>query len=156
IIGSSDPDYPDEAWRPLPNDWWNTQSDQPDYFVFDRRNQRLAGEKITVRVERSGGEPANIVVGPAHHVTLRMPVQMGQITAGRADSPGAKAGVHPLNAELKGDILEQVEVTGKDGKTVRFVFPSKDGVHQKQPGLLIDPSRLPFELKQWAASVKGG
>src|SRR5262249_15079055 len=45
IIGSSDPDYPDEAWRPLPNDWRNTQSDQPDYFVFDRRNQRLAGEK---------------------------------------------------------------------------------------------------------------
>src|SRR5262249_34144605 len=61
IIGCTDPDDPDKAWTPLPDDWRNTEAQRPDYFVFSRRNQLLAGKKITVRVKRDD-EELNVVV----------------------------------------------------------------------------------------------
>jgi regulator of sigma E protease len=131
IVGTTDPDHPDQV-KELPPDPRNPK--HRDYFEYNRRLVRLAGKPITIQVERGDGEKVNIQVPPAYHYTLGLRMRMGQITAVRENSPAAKASVQP------GDIIEKVEVgSGKERKALQAA---------------LDPERLPFDLEQWAAGEK--
>jgi regulator of sigma E protease len=159
VIGCTDPekrkpgDWKDD-WTPLPEDPRNNQKFQPDFFELSRRLQLLIDEDVTIRVKRKKGSEVSIRVPRAYHSTFGVRMQMGQIAALRDGSPAAKKlkPAPPGDGKKKeGDIIEQVEVTEPSGNVTRFLFPRKDAVHPRQPGLEIDPSRLHFELRQWAA-----
>ncbi len=162
IIATTDPNNSGRV-TPLPDDPRNTQAKQPDYFEFERRQERLAGIPMVMRVERKsappGSTPVDITVPPAFHSVFGMRMRMGQIAAVRHDSPAARVGVRARDPDLKtdGDILEQVEVAGPDGRKIRWVLtrkadePAPTGVDVRE----LDPVRLPFELGQWARSAKG-
>jgi regulator of sigma E protease len=175
IIGCTDPDHRKkdrkDDWtelppdpRFLPRDRRNAPeqaADQKDFFAFERRLRLLAGQPMTVRVRHKDGKEESILVDPAYHYTLGLRMQMGEVTAVRLGSPAQSAErVDPPSEKKelqKGDIIEQVEVTGPDGKTpTRFVFPRLGDPPPKGAGVrLIDPARLPFELRRWAAGMEG-
>jgi regulator of sigma E protease len=161
IIGSTDPSEPKKEWTPLPPDARNTQKkDQPDFFVFARRLQDLAGQEMTIRVRRKDGKEVNLSVPGAFHYTFGMKMQMGPIAAVRDNSAKDRweGDNKPVEAgpsgKGEGDIIEQVEVKGEKGKIV-YLFPSREQVHPKRKGKILDPARLRFELQQWAAKAKG-
>jgi membrane-associated protease RseP (regulator of RpoE activity) len=160
IIGSTDSSDPKKEWTPLPPDERNTQKkDQPDYFVFARRLQDLAGKEMTIRVWRKDGKEVNLSVPGAFHYTFGMKMQMGPIAAVRNNSPKDRweGDNKPVEAgpsgKGEGDIIEQVEVKGEKGEIV-YLFPSREQVHPKRKGKILDPARLRFELQQWAAKAK--
>jgi regulator of sigma E protease len=136
IIATSDPDDPGRV-KPLPPD--PRASEDPnhlDYFEFQRRLHRLAGKEMIIQVRRYHSEEiVNISVPPAYHYTLGLRMPMGKVVAVRDDSPAAKAGLKPE------DIIEKVEMTGPDGRKIRF------------PGEIKDSLRLPYEMEQWAAKA---
>jgi regulator of sigma E protease len=152
IIATTDPDNPKEI-KDLPPD--PRKPDQPNYFEYLRRMQRLAGKEVTLRVERTRAgkkETEEIKVPSAFHYTLGARMQMGQVVALRDGSPAEKAGVRARNRDknLKGDMILKVEVKEPDGKGMRhWGRVSRDG--DGQPPL--DPVRLPDELKQWAVQM---
>jgi regulator of sigma E protease len=158
-----------DKWDPktggtLPDDWRNKEKKLPDYFVFARKLRQWAGQPITVRVKHKDGDQESILVPPAFHSTFGVRMEMGQVTGVRDGSPARKAGVQAATPEKQdnphdGDIIEQVRVTDVDGTVIRFVFPRKGAVHPLPRGKnvrAIDPARLPFELRQWAARKKAG
>jgi regulator of sigma E protease len=152
IIGVTGGDQREKKWKKewyLPLDPRNTQKEQPDFFAFQRQLRLLEGKVITVRVRRQSGEEVSILVPPAYHQTFGLPfglrMEMGQVAAVRRDSPAAKGDVKD------GDIIEQVEVEETNGTPTVFAFPAENPAHPWNPaGKLIDPTRLPFELRQWA------
>jgi regulator of sigma E protease len=131
IIATSDQDQPDQI-SPLPRDPLNSDDlEKHDYFSFQRRLFRLAGREMTIQVRRQGpAQTMDIHVPPAYHYIIGVRMQMGPITAVRDNSPASKAGVQP------GDVIDDIIVTG-DNPIKTFTLP-------------IDPSRLPFEVDQWA------
>jgi regulator of sigma E protease len=145
IIATTDPDQPGRV-KPLPPDPRNPE--HRDYFEFQRRMMRLAGEAVTVQVRRHGtGEVVDVHVPGAFHRTLQgVRMRMGQITAVRDGSPAAAAGIQP------GDIIEQVEVREGDKHVVYGNAKAPEGVTRKD----LDPTRLPFELREWARRDTGG
>jgi regulator of sigma E protease len=140
IIATTDPDDPSKITE-LPVDPRNQQTSQRDYFEFHRRMALLAGQEATVRVRRAGnGETVDLKVPPAFHFTLGVRMQMGEITAIRAGSPAAQAGIQPPNKDKKlyGDLIEKIEVSEADGAWTTF--------DEKN----LDPERLPYQLQQWS------
>jgi regulator of sigma E protease len=148
IIATTDPDEPGKL-KDLPRDARNPQKDQKDYFEFDRRMQRLAGQEVVVRVARTDAdgktENVDIRVPPAFHATFGVRMRMGQIQAVREGSPADKAGVHvpDKTKSLDGDVI------------FKIVLPEPGG---KKPTVIddktLDPERLPFVLRQWADRVR--
>ncbi len=141
IIAITDPDAPAKI-KDLPSD--PRHPEQPDYFKYLRRMQRLAGKEVTLRVERDvegGKKTVDIKVPPAFHYTFGARMQMGPIVALREGSPADKAGVRARDPEkhLEGDRILKVEVKEPDGKITRW-----------GEGIPLDPLRLPDDLKQWA------
>ncbi len=144
IIATSDPNDPSKM-KDLPKD--PRKPDQRDYFEYLRRMQLLAGKDVTLRLERKVAdketETVEVKVPPAFHYTFGARMQMGQIVALREGSPAAKAGVRVRENGHEGDVILEVEVREDDGKTIT----------RWGQGSPLDPVRLPFELKQWAARV---
>jgi regulator of sigma E protease len=146
VVATTDPDHPDQI-KELPPDPRNPS--HRDYFEFESRLRRLAGQPMTVRVQRhKGKDTVDIRVPPAYHYVLGARMRMGKIIAVRDDSPAMTAGVQPE------DILVGVEVgVGKD----RVLF-TNDPTQAKGKDVMVrklDPVRLPFELEQWAAQQPG-
>jgi regulator of sigma E protease len=156
IIAMTDPDEPGRI-TPLSAIPAHSDGSSRDYFEYSRRLHRLAGKLITFRVVGKDGAERDLVVPPAFHHVLGVRMRMGPVTAVREDSPAAKAGViaRNLREQVQGDILDQVEIEGADGRKIRYVTtPNKNvppGVVEKE----LDPVRLPSELEQWAAERQG-
>ena len=114
---------------------------------------RLAGKEITFQVEREG-EKVNIKVGPAYHSTFGLRMRIGRIVAVRG--PALASGISPRDkkADNEGDTISQVEVTGADGKNIRWTT-TRSAVDANVEEKDLDPLKLPFELQQWANSVSG-
>jgi regulator of sigma E protease len=140
IIATTDPDDPGQV-KDLPKDPRNQQRDQKDYFEFQRRMMRLAGQEVTVRVLHTDGTTEDLKVPPAFHQTLGLRMRMGQIVAVREGSPAAKASLVAVNKakQRDGDIIVRVEVSKADG--------SKELLCDEKT---LDPERLPYQLEQWA------
>jgi regulator of sigma E protease len=165
IIGCTGPSKRHEGWEndweALPRDQRNDQKDQPDYFIFARRLQQLAGRNMTVRVRRKDGKQVSVRVPSAYHWTFGLKMQMGEIMAKRNNFEGDhwQDNQEPVTAnaakEQRGDIIEQVEVSRDDGTRIRYLFPGQKMVHAKKPGATLDPAQLRFQLQQWAAQKKG-
>lgn len=151
MIGSTDPDRNGEVTE-LPPDPRDPSGKQANYFEFGRRLKRLAGQPMTVRVRRSDanatttGQEVDIQVPAAFHYSFGMRMRMGKITAVRDRSTAAEAGVQ------EGDIIEQVEVPGSAGQTIRYVnVRSKEPLPKNVVEHELDPERLPGELELWAS-----
>jgi regulator of sigma E protease len=144
IVGTTDPDNPD-ALKELPEDPRNPGSGRRDYFELLRRMQRLAGKPMKFQVRRTDKEsPVEIAVGPAFHHTLGVRMQMGQVIAVREKGPGwGKVQPYDPDNNVKGDVIEEVEVKDAQGKPLVF------------KGDTLDPIRLPDQLRAWAATVTG-
>jgi regulator of sigma E protease len=149
IVATTDPDqqgaYDPARMRDLPPDPRKPGSSQRDYFEFSRRMQLLAGKEVTIRVLRGPEgkqEAVDIKVPPAFHYTFGARMRMGQIVSVREGSSGQRAGVQArdANRSLNGDIIEQVELPEPDDRVTTYA-KEKD----------LDPVRLPFLLRQWAA-----
>jgi regulator of sigma E protease len=151
IVAMTDPDHPETVTTLAPR-----ADSSADYFEYERRLHRLAGQMIVFRVRDSEGQERELMVPPAYNYRFGMRMRMGPVTAVREESPAAKAGViaRQLDQQIQGDILDQVEVDGPDGGKIRFVStPSKNvppGVTEKG----LDPMRLPSDLEQWAAQQR--
>jgi len=147
IIATTDPDDPTKI-KDLPGDARNDQKDQKDFFEFQRRMARWAGQDVTLRVLRADGTTRDdVFVKPAHHLTLGIRMQMGQIAAIRKDSPAANAGVQIPRKEkdisFKGDVIIKVVVSDAPGKMIAE-FDNNS----------LDPERLPFLLQQCADKLR--
>lgn len=140
IIATTDPDEPSKV-TDLPKDLRNQQKDQKDYFEFQRRMIRLAGQEVTLRVLHTDGTTEDVKVPPAFHQTLGLRMRMGQIVAIREGSPAAKAELVEANKakQRNGDVILKVEVSKSDG-TKELLADEKT----------LDPERLPYQLQQWA------
>lgn len=154
IVATTDPDqtdaYDPEKTVDLPDDP-RLKDDpvykkQPDFFVFKKRLEQLAGKDLVLVVERGAEKTAErlkIRVPANFYLTLGARMHMGQIAALRDGSPAEKAGVRSADKErnIKGDIIQKVEVLEPDGKT-RLVFAEDKKT--------LDPERLPYQLRAWA------
>lgn len=126
------------------------------YRKYRRRLEELAGQDIVYRVRRIGdGQEVAITVPPAYHSTLGLRMRMGQIVAVRG--PAKQAGVQVPDAAKNqdGDILERVDLTENGRRRwLWLVSPygkAPAGVEERE----LDPARLPWELRQWAARTSG-
>jgi regulator of sigma E protease len=142
IVAMSDPDAPNHAVTPLPDDPRFPGHGRHDYFDFERRLKLLAGEPVVLRVERKKQEKTETVdctVPPMYGLSLGVRMQMGPITAIRLRSPADNADlkVRDITSGREGDLIEAIEVTEADKSIKRFDDKA-------------DPFRLPYELKQWA------
>ncbi len=140
---------PDKGYQldPLPRDPRNPDSDRPDYFEFHRRQQLLAGRFLTVKVRRQAGGEQELIIPPAYHHTLGLRMGMGPVTAVREGSPAEAAKVQEK------DVLQEVLLTDGGGQEKRFLL-SAGGTHEAGAAGLVDPVRLPGELRNWAAGRK--
>jgi regulator of sigma E protease len=143
VIGCTDPAHPDQVTE-LPADWRQPESGKRDFFEFHRRQALLAGQFLTVRVQRRH-ETADLVLPPAYHFTLGVHMRMGAVTALRDGSPGQIAGLEP------GDVLKEVVLeSGRDKR--RFLLSQENGQPLGTDDELVEPTRLPVALRQWALS----
>src|SRR5262249_6135395 len=124
IVGCTDPDDPAKITE-IPRSNPFDPDHKRDYLAFHERLTRLAGQPMTIRVQRQRGqaEPVSvdIKVPPAYHYTFGMQMRMGQITAVREGSPAAAAQVQARRSPDDGDVIKQVEVIEPDGSRTRFV-----------------------------------
>lgn len=114
---------------------------QKDYFEFWQRMVDLAGQEVTIRVERGNPqspETVDLRVPPAYRTSLGMRMEMGQITEIRLGSPADNKVRIPQNG-LEGDVIVKVEAPEPHGKS-----------RQSWDDQTLDPERLPFELREWA------
>lgn len=155
IIGSTDPDHPDQVTI-LKKDPRDPSGKQYDYFEFERRLKRLAGQPMTVRVVRAGvsmeATPLTFVdikVPPAYRYAYGMRMRMGPITAVRDNSAALKADVK------EGDIIDQVEVVDNNNEKLRFVTNRSEVISPGVREIDLDPARLPFDLEKWAKEKHG-
>jgi regulator of sigma E protease len=159
IIATTDPDNPAQV-KDLPLDPRKPNSDQRDYFEFERRLTRLASRSVVMRVERTGpdGKKSNvdISVPAAFHKTFGARMQIGDIVSLRRGSTAEAALVQVRTGTLEGDRILGVKIQEPDGSWTAWgdIGPLPKGASiawssftDKNP---IDPMRLPFQLKQWA------
>lgn len=138
IIGMTDPDTPAQVTE-LPIDPRYPTGKQRDYFEFARRMNLLAGQEVTLRVQR-GDQTVDAKVPPAFHRSLGVRMPMGQITVVRLQSPAAAAGVQARD-----------KVNNREGdRIVKVELPEADGKKTIYEGDSLDSLRLPFQLRQWA------
>jgi regulator of sigma E protease len=152
ILGTTDPADPDHLEKILPLSPDPRTPENPahlDYYDFFKRLQLLADKKMVIQVRRANSSKIeNLTVPPEYHYVFPgLLMEMGEIVALRQNSPAEKAGVQ-VN-----DVIEEVRITDAKNRTVRFTnqksLPS--GAEQK----LLDPTRLPFDLNQWAEQKSG-
>jgi regulator of sigma E protease len=160
IVGTTDPDHPD-ALKPLPRDPRSSQLGRYDYFEFNRRLQQLAGREMTVVVHRAGDpdttQPTAVKLPPAFHAQTGLIMQIGPIVAIRRGSPADVAGVRAKDSPNEiGDILEAIELPTANGTTIRYAVAKSALPKPKIEERLLDPVRLPFDLRQWADSQPSG
>lgn len=153
IIAATDPDNP-AAVKDIAKDSSGTKLDTLDYM---RRQQRLRGQKMTVRVDRNG-QQLDFALDPAYHQVLPgVRFQMGRIAAMRSNGPAAKAKLISPAGESgllvsrpdqpdAGDKIIAIAVQ-KDGKEFRFAESEKDG------DVVFDPLKLGYELEKWAETA---
>jgi regulator of sigma E protease len=144
VVGTTDPGQPDQVTA-LPENPRHPGSALGDYFAFNKRLRLLRGRFMTIRVRHHDRQEEDLLLPPAYHVTLGARLRMGQVAGIRDDSPAADAKVKD------GDILEEVLLKTADGKESRR-FPISGG----DPAELIDPVRLPSELRHWVDRHPGG
>lgn len=156
IIGMSDPSDPSKV-TVLPPDPRAKGSphfpdeDQCDYFDFAKRLQLLADKEITVRVRRGAAakaEEIDVKVAPHYRYDLGVRMKMGPIVVVRDQSPAANAKVRDPDPEkkLEGDLILAVSVKDYDGSVLVWKEKLESGEKDK----ILDPERLPFELRQWS------
>lgn len=160
IVGTTNPQEPNSTVA-LPPDPRANQPGRYDYHEFLRRMQLLAGQPVTLVVQRSGDKPSSavesVVVPPAFHSQTGLVMQMGPVVAVRRDSPAERAGVRAKDGTSDtGDLLDAVEVPGPDGKTIRFAAARSAQPDPNVEERSLDPVRLPFDLRQWARAQGAG
>jgi membrane-associated protease RseP (regulator of RpoE activity) len=140
----------------LPRDPRHASGDRRDPFVFHARMNQLAGLPMVVRVRRGDpnssslrddgppGPTVDLLVPPAFHATFGLRMKMGRVAGIRDDSPLSRARDEkdPQIKLQKEDELTEVVLTDERGSEL---FSSKD----------LDPERLPYQLRQAAASRPG-
>jgi regulator of sigma E protease len=159
----------------------NPQSGQRDFFQLAERLQLLAGQPMIFRVQRESGdksETVDITVEPEFHNTLGIDVvmTMGEITNIRKGSAADQAGVRKTQwtegwvttflffgrqekiKQADGDKIVQVEVS-ENGQTLRYTADPGTDSAVKAPGTkikeeLLDPLRLPDQLRAWAKRLE--
>lgn len=153
IVAMTDPDAPGQLddFDPkriseLPNDPRAPSLGQKDYFAFAHRLQKLADKTIVIRVQREGeAQPVDITVAPAYRHSLGIRMQMGEVISIREKSP-AHDKIHVPTTRRSGDKILAVSVVEPDGSTLTYRDEPKEG---EKP---LDPERLPYQLRQWAAT----
>ncbi|MFO0938117.1 MAG: site-2 protease family protein [Gemmataceae bacterium] len=151
IVAMTDPSDPNRAVKPIVP----SKDDPPyEYFEYHRRLVKLAGEPITFVVVRKDAKesqgPVSVTVAPSYRKELGMRMRMGPIVAVRKDSPAEKAGVIEKTASTSGDRIVKVEVSDKDGKTIRYTNQDRSPKPEAVDTRPLDPMRLAFELRKWA------
>jgi len=97
---------------------------------------------MTIQVRRDNSpEPVNIQVPPAYYRTLGLRMPMGKITAVRAGSPAAKAGLDPDHFDY---YIEKLELTDPAGRR-KLLYPEE----------IKDPLRLSDAVDRWGAANPG-
>jgi regulator of sigma E protease len=151
IVGTTDPENnaPGAGFNPfktspLQKDPRDPQGRHLDYFQFLERLKRLAGQPVVIQVERKGSpEAINLFVPPSYHQVIPgLLMEMGRVSALREGSSAQSAGVKVHDTITA--------VTLSDGKeSVTFASTPAGGERQ------LDPLRLPYDLRQWAADRDG-
>jgi regulator of sigma E protease len=158
IVGMTDVDEnpshdPYQVTR-LPQDPRNPESGHADYFEFHRRLQMLAGQPLVLQVRRRGDAasdaPVPILVPPAFHQTIPgLRMKMGKVKAVREESPAKSADVQP------GDRILAVELTDDKKDKLHIVSePSKEKPADNVTEKILDPLRLPYDLRAWTKGRK--
>jgi regulator of sigma E protease len=137
IVATSDPDHAGEVTE-LPRDPRHPGSELGDPFEFYRRLHLLADQFVVIRVRHPDQRTEDLLVPPAYHFTLGFRMRMRKVAAIREGSPAEKAGVK------KGDIITEIVLKAANGEQKRFVIGDGD------PAEVVDPTRLPDDLRQWA------
>jgi RIP metalloprotease RseP len=99
IIAMTDPADPTKV-TDLPKNLRNSESKQKDYYAFRERLEQLAGQDITVQVERSDGKKVDLQVPPAYHTALGLRMKMGRVVAVRQMPDGSKNPVQYKNQDI--------------------------------------------------------
>jgi regulator of sigma E protease len=119
-------------------------------FDYEARMAKLAGKPVTLYVKR--GDTAEKIVVPAEvrrETGLRM--RMGPVSAIRAGSPAATAGLQAKDATNQGDRIVEVEAAAAGAITL-FTNDVETAKARKSVNLKVeplDPLRLPWLLHQW-------
>jgi regulator of sigma E protease len=165
IVGTTEPDQPADAYdanrtAPLPDDPRDPGSGHRDYFELSRRLTRLAGREFVMQVlpehAKVNAPPENVRIPPAFQTSYGMRLGLGPITAIRENSPAARAGIQVRTSQEAGDTIFDVEVADADGKTHRFASDPANKAQENGDVTILDPARLPEQLRQWAARRGGG
>lgn len=157
IIAATDPDNP-AAIKEIAKDPRDTTGTKLDTMDYMRRQHRLRGQKMAVRIERHG-QQLDFTLEPGFTQVLPgIRFQMGRIAAMRANGPAARAklvapagepGIQVSRPDQQdaGDKIISIAVQ-KDGKELRFVESvEKDG------DVVFDPLKLGYELEKWAETA---
>jgi regulator of sigma E protease len=156
IIAMTDPDKKGELTpltplTPGPND------PPGEYFVFQRRLERLAGETIQVQVKRKDQPDAaavTLTVPPAFRWDSGMRMRMGPIVAIRQGSAAAGQ-LQPKEGANPGDRIVEVEFTHADGTTTVLAAGGKAESKPNRIVKALDPLQLPIELNRWSDRTPG-
>ena len=171
IVASTDPAT--GGVTPLPKDRFTEGADRYDFFAFHNRLHDLRGKPMTVRVQRDEtDEVVDIALGASYfRVMPGVRMGMGRVAAIRKNSPAAKAEpvgdkavkagleTHKKDVHASGDKIIAVTVPEKEGAAKPWTVFSNDPRFSLPPEIgsgdydakTLDPTRLPFELQQWAA-----
>jgi membrane-associated protease RseP (regulator of RpoE activity) len=156
IVAMTNPEKGYEV-DPLPPDPRQPGSGELDYFAYRRRLQLLAGQFAVIRVERANHTTQDLLVPPAYHATLGVRMGLGPVLARREGSKAVEAGV-----EEKDLLQEVVLADAATGERRQFVLSRGDSdpadqvvgglgaARLRSAPLLVDPLRLPDELRAWA------
>jgi regulator of sigma E protease len=148
VVGSTDPEHPDQVTT-LPEDPRHPGSKRGDFFAFNKRLRLLKGRFMVIRVRHDASRhhdkpEEDLLLPPAYHTTLGVRMRMGQVAGIREGSAADTAGVKD------GDILEEVLLKADDARE-----PRRFVVSGAAPAKLVDPVRLPSELRRWADQHHG-
>jgi regulator of sigma E protease len=102
-------------------------------------------------------EPRPAIVPPAFYSNTGLIMQMGPIVAIRRGSPADKAGIRGKEStDEVGDLIVSVELPVSNGKSIRYVSVKSAQPDPNVEERLLDPVRLPFELRHWADEQPDG
>jgi regulator of sigma E protease len=159
IVGATDPDQPADRYDPerttmLPDDPRAPGTGRFDYFDLSRRMNRLAGKETVLLVRRDGAasnsQPDAVRIPASFQTGYGLRLTMGPVTAVREGSPAAQAGIQIRAGQESGDTIVEVEIAEADGTIRRFVGDQGPDRAADPAVRILDPARLPEELRQWA------
>jgi regulator of sigma E protease len=164
IVGCTDADQAPESYdaartTTLPTDARDPASGRCDFFELSRRLTRLAGREVVLLVQHEhappDATPEPVRVPPAFQTSYGLVLGMGPLSAVRQGSAAATA-LQVRTAQETGDTIYEVEVPVAEGKTRRYVLDSGPNPPADGSVELLDPVRLPEQLRQWAVSRGAG